>query len=93
MNARRLEFIDHESYDLLGTFGNHADAVALPQAVDEFLLGPWIFEASRFDVEYRLEISTNQPPDVYRLLCICRLGHRSDSFRIPSRLPFSKTLR
>ena len=48
--------------------GNHADAVALSQAVDELLLGPWIFEACRFDIEHCLEISTNQPPDMYRLL-------------------------
>jgi hypothetical protein len=68
MNARRLELIDHESYDLLGAFGNHADAVALSQAVDELIFGPWIFEACRFDIEHCLEISTNQPPDMYRLL-------------------------
>jgi hypothetical protein len=50
---------------LLGVFGDHADAIALAQAVDELLLGPWIFEACRFDIEYRLEISTNQPSDMY----------------------------
>jgi hypothetical protein len=60
-----VQLVDHEADDALGVLGHHADAIALPQAADEFFLEPGELEAGSLDVEHLLHIAADHPADVY----------------------------
>ena len=70
-----VEFVDHEPHDLVVVFGDHADAVPLPQATEEVFFGPRVLEALLFDAEHVRHIAANEPAD----LNVERLSERRSS--------------
>ena len=59
------QFVNHEADDAFLPFGDHADAVALPEAAEEIFLGPGEFEALPFDVEDFRHIAADHPANLH----------------------------
>ena len=59
-----VEFVDHEPDDAVVGLGDHADAVPLPQALEEILLRPGELEAPPFGLEHLGHIAADHPADV-----------------------------
>ncbi len=82
-----VQFVDHETDNLVIAFGDHADAIALPETADEIILGPRELETITFDAEHVGHIATNHPADVGGVACLCSLFHvglPSGAMKIPS---------
>ena len=59
-----VQLVDHEADHLFAVLGHHADAVALPQAAEEVLLGPGEFEAELLGLQDLGHVPANHPADV-----------------------------
>jgi hypothetical protein len=64
VEPRLVQLINHKADDPLGVLGDHANAVALPQTANEFLLEPGELEGSPFDIQDLRHIAPNHPTDV-----------------------------
>ena len=56
-----MQFIDHESNHYFVTLSNHAYAVALTKAPNKVFEMPGVLEASVFDLQYFIHVSTYHP--------------------------------
>jgi hypothetical protein len=45
--------------------GDHADAIALAEAIDEIFLGPGELEAIAFDIEHLVHVAPDHPADMH----------------------------
>jgi hypothetical protein len=62
-----VQLVDHEPDDRVPPLGHHADAVPLPQAAEEVVLGPGELEAGEFDRHHVGHVPADHPPDVDRV--------------------------
>lgn len=70
-----VQFVDHKTDDFSVAFGDHADAISLPEAADEIILGPWELETITFDAQYIWHISTDHPANVRGFASLFSLFH------------------
>ena len=59
-----MEFIDHKTNDFIILFGDHADAVALPQAPHKIFFRPRKFKTLGFDIKDIGHVPSNHPTNV-----------------------------
>src|SRR4051812_50037683 len=72
VQLRLVQLVDHESDDALALLGDHADAVALPQAAEEVFFRPGVLEALLFGLQYLRHVPPYHPADVDAdLLLLC----------------------
>ena len=60
-----VEFVDHEPDNAIIDFGDHADAIALPQTTDEVVLVPGELETTVFDSQDRRHVAADHPSNMY----------------------------
>jgi hypothetical protein len=76
VQAGLVQLVNHEADDAFAVLGHHADAVALPQAADEFFLEPGELERAAFDFEDLRHVSADHPADMDTKLRLVVDGHR-----------------
>jgi hypothetical protein len=59
-----VQFVDHESNDLVVFFSDHPNAIALPQAPNEIVFIPREFETTLLDSEYSWHIASDHPTNM-----------------------------
>ncbi len=65
-----VQFVDHESDDPLVVFGDHADAVALPEVSEEIFLGPRLLKIRLLDLHHLGHVPPDQPANLdFQLAC------------------------
>src|SRR4029077_17540219 len=69
VNLAAVQLVDHEADDALAMFGDHADAIALPQDAKKLLLAPGILEARVLDRQDLGHVAPDHPPNVHAGLC------------------------
>src|SRR5262249_58586816 len=65
MQLGLVQLVDHEPDDLVFVLGDHADAVPLPQAAEEVVLGPGEVEAAVLGAQNLRHVSPDHPADVH----------------------------
>src|SRR5690606_5733334 len=76
VEPRLMELVDHEPDDALAALGDHANAVALPQAADEVFFEPGKFKAAALDVEHLRHVAADHPTNVDADLLLRIGAHR-----------------